>query len=94
MENRYAENSNANLINTLESLTGKSIPAEHRLMIVKGASEMELVNSGLEDTMIHSYHEIRETLKNKPGIKTLRTAAFVGSIDKIAISYMNLGVWP
>ncbi len=94
MENRYAENSNANLINTLESLTGKTIPAEHRLMIVKGASEMELVNSGLEDTMIHSYHEIRETLMNKPQVKTLRTAAFVNSIDKIAVSYMNLGVWP
>jgi glutamate dehydrogenase (NAD(P)+) len=94
MENRYAENSNRNLINTLESLTGKSIPAEHRLMIVKGASELELVNSGLEDTMIHSYHEIRETLMTKPGIETLRTAAFVGSIDKIAISYMNLGIWP
>ncbi|WP_442588515.1 Glu/Leu/Phe/Val family dehydrogenase [Pedobacter sp. AW31-3R] len=94
MEKRYAENSNANLINTLESLTGQSIPAEHRLMIVKGASELELVNSGLEDTMIHSYHEIRETMLSKPGIQTLRTAAFVGSIDKIAVSYMNLGIWP
>ncbi|MES2827854.1 MAG: Glu/Leu/Phe/Val dehydrogenase [Bacteroidota bacterium] len=94
MENRYAENSNANLINTLESLTGKKIPAENRLMIVKGASEMELVNSGLEDTMMHSYHEIRENLITKPGVETLRTAAFVGSIDKIAVSYMNLGVWP
>jgi glutamate dehydrogenase (NAD(P)+) len=90
----YAENSNANLINTLESLTGKTIPAEHRLMIVKGASELELVNSGLEDTMIHSYREIRQTLIDKPEIKTLRTAAFVNSIDKIAVSYMNLGVWP
>ncbi|MCZ4223593.1 Glu/Leu/Phe/Val family dehydrogenase [Pedobacter rhodius] len=94
MENRYAANSNANLIATLENLTGKTILPEHRLMIVKGASEMELVNSGLEDTMIHSYHEIRETLKNKPGTQTLRTAAFVNSIDKIAVSYMNLGVWP
>jgi len=94
MENRYAENSNANLINTLEGLTGKTIPAENRLMIVKGASELELVNSGLEDTMIHSYHEIRETLLAKPGTKTLRTAAFVGAIDKIAVSYMSLGVWP
>jgi glutamate dehydrogenase (NAD(P)+) len=94
MEKRYAENSNANLINTLESLTGKTIPAENRLMIVKGASEMELVNSGLEDTMIHSYHEIRETLVNKPAVQTLRTAAFVNSIDKIAVSYMNLGIWP
>ncbi|WP_406825919.1 Glu/Leu/Phe/Val family dehydrogenase [Pedobacter sp. KACC 23697] len=94
MENRYAANSNANLINTLENLTGKTILPEHRLMIVKGASEMELVNSGLEDTMIHSYHEIRETLMTKPGTQTLRTAAFVNSIDKIAVSYMNLGVWP
>lgn len=94
MENRYAANSNANLIATLENLTGKTILPEHRLMIVKGASEMELVNSGLEDTMIHSYHEIRETLMNKPGTQTLRTAAFVNSIDKIAVSYMNLGVWP
>jgi glutamate dehydrogenase (NAD(P)+) len=94
MENRYAANSNANLINTLENLTGKTILPEHRLMIVKGASDMELVNSGLEDTMIHSYHEIRETLMNKPATQTLRTAAFVNSIDKIAVSYMNLGVWP
>ncbi|MFD2288440.1 Glu/Leu/Phe/Val dehydrogenase [Pedobacter petrophilus] len=94
MENRYAANSNANLIATLENLTGKTILPEHRLMIVKGASEMELVNSGLEDTMIHSYHEIRETLRVKPGTQTLRTAAFVNSIDKIAVSYMNLGVWP
>ncbi|GGI23988.1 Glu/Leu/Phe/Val family dehydrogenase [Pedobacter mendelii] len=94
MENRYAANSNANLIATLENLTGKTILPEHRLMIVKGASEMELVNSGLEDTMIHSYHEIRETLKIKPATQTLRTAAFVNSIDKIAVSYMNLGVWP
>lgn len=94
MENRYAENSDANLINTLENLTGKVIPAEHRLMIVKGASEMELVNSGLEDTMIHSYREIRETLLIKPDVKTLRIAAFVNSIEKIAVSYMNLGIWP
>jgi glutamate dehydrogenase (NAD(P)+) len=94
MENRYAENSNANLINTLESLTGQTIPAEHRSMLVKGASEMELVNSGLEDTMVHSYHEIRETLLIKPGVNTLRMAALVNSIDKIAVSYMNLGIWP
>jgi len=94
MENRYAANSNANLIATLENLTGKTILPEHRLMIVKGASEMELVNSGLEDTMIHSYHEIRETRMTKPATETLRTAAFVNSIDKIAVSYMNLGVWP
>lgn len=94
MENRYAENYNEKLINTLENLTGKTIEPEHRKIMVKGASELELVNSGLEDTMAHSYREIRQTLIDKPEIKTLRTAAFVNSINKIAVSYMNLGIWP
>jgi glutamate dehydrogenase (NAD(P)+) len=65
-----------------------------RSTIVKGATELELVNSGLEDTMIRSYHEIRETLKNNNQIDTLRTAALVGAINKIAVSYQNLGIWP
>lgn len=94
MENRYATNSNAILINTLENITGKTILKEHRDLIVKGASEIELVNSGLEDTMINSYIEIRNTWVKNKDIKTLRTAAFVGAIDKIAMSYMNLGIWP
>ncbi|MBY0245187.1 MAG: Glu/Leu/Phe/Val dehydrogenase [Sphingobacteriaceae bacterium] len=94
MENRYSANSNENLITTLENLTGKSVSAQQRSMLVKGASEVELVNSGLEDTMMNSYVEIIETMRAKPTIKTLRTAAFVSSIDKIAVSYMNLGIWP
>ena len=65
-----------------------------RSTIVKGATELELVNSGLEDTMIRSYHEIRETYKAHQKIDTLRTAAFVGAINKIAVSYQNLGIWP
>jgi glutamate dehydrogenase (NAD(P)+) len=44
--------------------------------------------------MIRSYHEIRETWKSNPKIDTMRTAAFVGAINKIAVSYQNLGVWP
>jgi hypothetical protein len=32
--------------------------------------------------------------KNNPKIDGLRTAAFVSSIDKVAISYMNMGIWP
>lgn len=94
MENRYSTNTNASLINIIENMTGKSILKEHRDLIVKGASEHELVNSGLEDTMIMSYREIRDTWVKNNDIKTLRTAAFVGAIDKIAISYMNLGIWP
>jgi glutamate dehydrogenase (NAD(P)+) len=43
--------------------------------------------------MIRSYHEIRE-IKLKKNIDSLRTAAFVAAVDKIAVSYMNMGIWP
>jgi glutamate dehydrogenase (NAD(P)+) len=95
MNRRFEENSNLNLVNMVEGITGVSLNAEQRSTIIKGASELELVNSGLEDTMIRSYHEIRETFKGSDGkIDTLRTAAFVGAINKIAVSYSNLGIWP
>src|SRR6202000_1523515 len=94
MNRRFEETTNLNLVNMVEGITGVSLNSVQRASIIKGASELELVNSGLEDTMIRSYHEIRETYINTPGIDKLRTAAFVGAINKIAVSYMNLGVWP
>ncbi|WP_158826259.1 Glu/Leu/Phe/Val family dehydrogenase [Mucilaginibacter lacusdianchii] len=94
MNRRFEENSNLNLVNMVEGITGVTLNPQQRATIIKGASELELVNSGLEDTMIRSYHEIRETFKTNPNIDTLRTAAFVLAINKIAVSYQNLGVWP
>ncbi|OAQ40658.1 glutamate dehydrogenase [Pedobacter psychrophilus] len=90
---RYDENENINIMNLIEKTTGTTLTNEQRLMVSKGASELELVNSGLEDTMIRSYHEIRE-IKLKKNTGSLRTAAFVGAVDKIAVSYMNMGIWP
>lgn len=94
MNRRFEENSNLNLVNMVEGITGTSLTPMQRSTIIKGASELELVNSGLEDTMIRSYHEIREIYKSNPKIETLRNAAMVGAINKIAVSYQNLGVWP
>lgn len=93
MDRRYNENSNTNIMNLIESATGTALTPEQRLVVAKGASELELVNSGLEDTMVRSYHEIRE-LKMRRNIDSLRTAAFVAAVDKIAVSYMNMGIWP
>jgi glutamate dehydrogenase (NAD(P)+) len=94
MDKRYEENANLNLVNLVEKMTGVSLSPEQRSLVVKGASELELVNSGLEETMIRAYHEIREIKLSNPKINDLRTAAFVSSINKIAISYMNMGIWP
>lgn len=91
---RFEENANLNIVNMVEGLTGVSLTPAQRSTIIKGASELELVNSGLEDTMIRSYHEIHEIYLNTPKIDSLRTAAFVGAINKISVSYKNLGIWP
>jgi glutamate dehydrogenase (NAD(P)+) len=91
---RFEENSNLNLVNMVEGITGIALTPLQRATIVKGASELELVNSGLEDTMIRSYHEIREVYKTNEKIDGMRTAALVGVINKIAVSYQNLGIWP
>ena len=58
------------------------------------ANEEDLVNSGLEETMVGAYNEIRETLKSNKKIPDLRTAAFVTAINKVAESYYALGIFP
>ena len=93
MGRRYDENSNINIMNLIESTTGTILTPAQRMVVAKGASELELVNSGLEDTMIRSYHEIRE-LKQTRKTDSLRIAAFVLAVDKVANSYMNMGIWP
>ncbi|WP_256010500.1 Glu/Leu/Phe/Val family dehydrogenase [Desertivirga xinjiangensis] len=94
MDKRYEETSSMNLINLMEKMTGVSLSAEQKNLVAKGATELELVNSGLEETMIRSYHDIRDIKLTNSKIEDLRTAAFIGAIDKVAISYMNMGIWP
>ena len=57
-----------------------------------GASEEDLVNSGLEDTMVSAYQEIRELGKQHD--TDLRTGAFISAINKIARSYLQMGIFP
>lgn len=94
MSKRFEEASNRALLNVVERLTGKEISAEEKSLIVQGADEIDLVNSGLEETMITAYELIRETKNKTDGVSDLRTAAFVAAINKIAVSYMQLGIFP
>jgi glutamate dehydrogenase (NAD(P)+) len=94
MDKRFEEGSNLRIVDTVERLTGKSLTLAERQVIARGADEEDLVNSGLEDTMISSYHTIGEIYFGNPKVKDMRTAAFVSSIDKIATSYLSLGIFP
>lgn len=94
MNKRFQENTQKVFVQQLEKLTGKSVDARERSWLMEGADEEDLVNSGLEDTMITAYHQVRETWKKNPKIKDMRTAAFVVAINNVASAYTTLGIWP
>lgn len=94
MEKRFQEMSHMQLMDTLEQITGKQLNANQRKILSHGADEIDLVRSGLEETMIYAYNEIREVKKQNAGIEDLRTAAFVSGIKKLGVSYQALGIFP
>ncbi len=91
---RHEEAAYRNIVITVEKLTGKSVDPKMRDIIIHGANELDLVNSGLEETMVNAYHEIRGVLKRSKRIEDLRTASFVAATNKIADSYLSLGIFP
>ncbi len=93
MGKRFTETSTQQMIHTIEQATRETLTDELKRKLIHGPDEIDLVNSGLEDTMIVAYNEIREIWKQQSGTD-LRTAAFISAINKIAISYMELGIFP
>ncbi len=92
MERRFEENSMRKMLLGVEDLVGKKFTEDLFNKIAHGADERDLVDSGLEDTMITSYNEIKE-IRDRHSID-LRTAAFVSAINKIGHSYEQLGIFP
>ncbi len=94
LEKRFDQNTYLNLVNLVERQTGKSIKEREKTVLARGADEIDLVRSGLEETMVTAYGQIREIMHRKKDVKDLRTAAFVNALGKIASDYINLGVFP
>jgi glutamate dehydrogenase (NAD(P)+) len=59
---------------------------------LKGADELELVRSGLDDTMRIAYQSMREPWHTREDVSDLRTAAYMVSIDRVAQSYRAKGL--
>ncbi|MCX8470637.1 MAG: Glu/Leu/Phe/Val dehydrogenase [Chitinophagaceae bacterium] len=94
LEKRFEENTNMALIKKVEEMTGKSLSMAEKTVLSHGPDEVDLVHSGLEDTMIGSYHEIRDIWTASKKIEDMRTAAFVCAINKVGVSYSELGIFP
>ena len=94
MEKRFDHNTYMNFVNLVEKQTGKRIGEKEKDFLTRGAEEVDLVRSGLEDTMVTAYQNIREIYKKKKNVKDLRTAAFLSALNKISSDYLALGIFP
>ncbi|HEX3252169.1 MAG TPA: Glu/Leu/Phe/Val dehydrogenase [Pyrinomonadaceae bacterium] len=94
MGKRFEQTSFENLVRVVEESTGRRLSDAERKGVARGADEIDLVNSGLEESMAIAYNQIREVWKSDSRIPSLRTAAFISAINKIAVCYAELGIFP
>ena len=94
MGKRFEQTSLENLLRVVEESTGRRLSDAEKKGVARGADEIDLVNSGLEESMAIAYNQIREVWKSDSRIPSLRTAAFISAINKIAVCYAELGIFP
>jgi glutamate dehydrogenase (NAD(P)+) len=92
MQRRQLENQFEALITGIESMTGKPFPVAQRNAVLSGATEINLVRSGLEDTMRGAYSAISAAWNDTGNVPDLRTAAMMIAVDRIAHSYISIGI--
>lgn len=81
-----------NVVRALEETSGKKVPEWISNSLSHGADELDLVRSGLDDSMRQAMQEIIDVRSRKPEIEDYRTAAYVIALQKLARSYLDLGV--
>ncbi len=94
MDKRFNERTYSGLVKLVEDTTGKTIGKSEKSFLTKGGDEIDLVRSGLEETMVNAFHQINKVKKSKRTVKDLRTAAFVNAIEKMGSDYMMMGIFP
>lgn len=89
---RFEESSYRRILSVIENISDRKFTDTEINFLAQGAGEKELVDSGLEETMILAYNEINE-LRKKHDVD-LRTSAFISSIEKVGLMYEQMGIFP
>ncbi len=92
MEKRFNQTSQERMLHMVEELTDRKIDPSVLRKLARGADEVDLVRSGLEETMSRSYNFIHE-FQRQHNID-MRTAAFAYAIKLIGDDYTSLGIFP
>ena len=97
MQRRAEEAEHRLLVGELERLSedrglGWTLNPDFKRQYMKGSDELELVRSGLDDTMRTAYQSMREVWHARPEVGDLRTAAYLVAIQRVADSYKAKGL--
>ncbi|SFD47616.1 glutamate dehydrogenase (NAD(P)+) [Sulfitobacter brevis] len=97
MQRRQEEARHQLVVDELERLSadkqlGWTLSPNFKEKYLKGAGELELVRSGLDDTMQTAYLSMAEVWHGRDDVEDLRTAAYLVSIRKVAASYRAKGL--
>ncbi len=92
IERRLDESRGRNIVAALEETTGRSVPEWISNSLSRGADELDLVRSGLDDSMRQAMQEIIDIRQRNPLIEDYRTAAYMIALQKLARSYIDIGV--
>ena len=97
MQRRQEESRHQLLVDELERISRDSsinwtLSPGFKEKYLRGAGELELVRSGLDDTMRAAYQSMREVWWRHDGVNDLRTAGFLVSIGRVAEAYQAKGI--
>lgn len=97
MQRRQEESRHLLLVEELRRITAEAglksdLSDNFTRRYLHGADELELVRSGLDDTMRAAYQAMREVWHGRDNVNDLRVAAYIVSIDRVAKSYRAKGL--
>ena len=97
MQRRQEEARHMLIVKELERLSQHlgdawSMTDNFKEQYLRGAGELELVRSGLDDTMRSAYQAMRSVWRGRDDVHDLRTAAYIVSISRVAESYKAKGL--
>ncbi|MGD1922830.1 MAG: Glu/Leu/Phe/Val dehydrogenase [Paracoccaceae bacterium] len=92
MQRRQEEARHRLLVDEMERLTGNPVSDDFRQRYLRGADELELVRSGLDDTMRDSYQAIARVWRARENVPDLRTAGYIVAIERVAETYQAKGL--
>jgi len=92
LERRHEEMKGKLIVETLETMLNTKVPNDLKNKLIEGADELDLVRSGLDDSMRDAYKNIRETYYSMNNVDDFRTASYVVAIKTIAKGYESMNL--